>query len=349
MRNVKFILSAVAILLAGAIAAGLAARAVTAPDASEVRSAGTVSIPTVLGQTAEEVLFFPWSMYDTDRLYPLPERDAVGVFDLTSFNVTTIKEAAKVMEEMDRPVYGNPLHVMLTVFFSFEGLDLSWEKLLSSLEWNVPPQGDVPGATHLFLRELPASLEGEGAPVTFSFALGVGSGSNAVSCLIRPEQAEPVTQEQQEAALRQVGSDLRLLFQYGHDPQSSEMSLLLLDFFGTLRNYSDDCCLERWFPWWDLDIDYIRYSWGGYDPVLLENWTLLHADWDPGMNSFAADPDLPLEEFLSNAENLYNFTGIQIINTQQQILVLFTANNGLVFGVYYDIQLGCWSGVGVMS
>ena len=49
MRNVKFILAAVAILLTGAVAAGLAARAVTAPDTAEVRSAGTVSIPAVLG------------------------------------------------------------------------------------------------------------------------------------------------------------------------------------------------------------------------------------------------------------------------------------------------------------
>ena len=348
MRNVKFILSAIAILLAGAIAAGLAARAVTAPDASEVRSAGTVSIPTVLGQTAEEVLFYPWSMYDTDRLYPLSERDAVDVFDLTYFNASTIKEAAKAMEEFGGLAYTTPLLAMLTAFSSFEGLDLSWEKLLSSLEWNVPPQGDVPGATHLFLRELPASLKEKGAPVTFSFALGVGGSTNAVSCLIRPEQAEPVTQEQQEAALRQVDSDLRLLFQYGHDPQSSEMSLLLLDFFGALRDYYD-YCLEQWFPWWDLNIDYNRYSWGGYDPALLEHWTFLHTEWDPEINSFAMDPDLPLEEFLSVAENLYNFTGIQIIDTQQQILVLFTTNNGLVFGVYYDIQLGCWSGVGAMS
>ncbi len=348
MRNVRFILAAVAILLAGAIAAHLAADAVVRPSADRIQSAGAVSIPTVLGQTAEEVLFFPWSMYDTDRLYPLSEQDAVDVFDLSALNASTIREAAKAMEETGGPAYGNPLLVMLTVFSTFEGLDLSWEELFSSMEWNVPPQEDAPGPVHLFLRELPAALKEDGVPVTFSFALNMGGSANAVSFLIRPEQAEPVTQEQQEAALRQVDGDLRQLFQYGHDPRSSEMSLLLLESFGVLRDYSD-YCLEQWFPWWDMDIDYIRSSWGGYDPAMLENWTFLHADWDPGINSFAADPDLPLEEFLSNAESLYNFTGIQIVNTQQQILVLFTTNSGLVFGVYYDVQLGRWSGVGVMN
>ena len=74
MRHVKFILSSLAILLAGAMAAGLAARSVTAPRAGEVVSAGTVPIPSVLGRTAEEVLFYPWSLYDMQTLVPLPEQ-----------------------------------------------------------------------------------------------------------------------------------------------------------------------------------------------------------------------------------------------------------------------------------
>ena len=57
MRNRKFWVSAAAILLAGAITAGLAARAVIAPPTGQVHSAGVVTIPSVLGQTAEEVLF----------------------------------------------------------------------------------------------------------------------------------------------------------------------------------------------------------------------------------------------------------------------------------------------------
>ena len=74
MRHVKFILSALAILLAGAIAANMAARAVAAPRAGAVVSAGVVRIPSVLGQSAEEALFYPWSLYDMQTLVPLPEQ-----------------------------------------------------------------------------------------------------------------------------------------------------------------------------------------------------------------------------------------------------------------------------------
>ncbi len=346
----RFPLAAVAILLAGAIAAGLAANAVVSPAADRVQSAGTVSIPTVLGQTAEEVLFFPWSMYDTERLYPVSEGGVVDIFDLSPVYGGTVKAAAKSLEEIGGQANGNPLLSMITVFSSFEGLEFSWEELFSSLEWNVPPQEDGPDSVHLFLRDLPARRSwGDTVPVTFSFALGEDSGLGAVSCLIRPEKAETVTQEQQEAALRQVDSDLRSIFRYGHDPQSSNMSILLMEFFGSLyESTTYEYRLENFFPWWELEAD-TPYLWGSYDQAVLKEWSMLHGTWMPEENYFAEDPDLSLEEFLSSAGSLWNFTGIQIVNTQQQILVLFTVNTGLVFGVYYDVQLGCWSGAGIMS
>ncbi len=73
MRHLKFIFSALAILLAGALAAGFAARTVVSPQTGKVVSAGVVSIPSVLGQTAEEVLFYPWSLYETTPLTPFLE------------------------------------------------------------------------------------------------------------------------------------------------------------------------------------------------------------------------------------------------------------------------------------
>ena len=53
-----------------------------------------------------------------------------------------------------------------------------------------------------------------------------------------------------------------------------------------------------------------------------------------------------IDEFLSAVERIMDWS-IQIITTQQQILVLFTRPGGAVFGIYYDIQLGCYSGIGV--
>ena len=100
MRNLKFILSAAAILLTGAIAAGLIAHAVVSPRTGEVQSAGVVTIPTVLGQTAEEVLFYPWSMYDTQPLRHLTDDELLYALGLEELGAT-MKEVNTVLAEAD--------------------------------------------------------------------------------------------------------------------------------------------------------------------------------------------------------------------------------------------------------
>ncbi len=73
MRWIKFLLSAVGILLLGAFAARTAANMVVAPQSGETVSAGVVSVPSVLGKSAGEVLFYPWPLYETQELRPPPD------------------------------------------------------------------------------------------------------------------------------------------------------------------------------------------------------------------------------------------------------------------------------------
>ncbi len=55
------------ILLAGGTAVGLAARLVVAPQAGETVEVDTPSIPSILGQSVDEVMFYPWNTYDKEH------------------------------------------------------------------------------------------------------------------------------------------------------------------------------------------------------------------------------------------------------------------------------------------
>lgn len=66
-----FPLFALLILLAGGCAVGLAAAGVVSPREGEVTELDTPAVPTVLGQSAEEVLFYPWPLYETQTLRSL--------------------------------------------------------------------------------------------------------------------------------------------------------------------------------------------------------------------------------------------------------------------------------------
>lgn len=55
------------ILLAGGTAVGLAARLVVAPQSGETVEVDTASLPTAMGQSVDEVVFYPWNLYDEGR------------------------------------------------------------------------------------------------------------------------------------------------------------------------------------------------------------------------------------------------------------------------------------------
>lgn len=63
-----FVLLTVLILLAGGMAVGMAARLVVVPQADETVEVDTPTIPSVLGQSVDEVVFYPWDRYDPEAV-----------------------------------------------------------------------------------------------------------------------------------------------------------------------------------------------------------------------------------------------------------------------------------------
>lgn len=343
MRNVKFVLFAAAILLVGAIAAGLAAQSVVSPRTGEIHSAGVLNIPTVLGQTAEEVLFYPWSMYDTQSLRHFTENELLDVMGLNCFGAT-MEEVHLLLSEIDGNIGDIDLasETLLPLFDNFHlfmPLSFQWADLIDTLEVNLGESGRSPAAgTQLFLKDFPATaaLDSQ-VPVTLNFALNAGSNKESISFLIRPAQPRTLTEKEQAAALERVENDLRLFLLYDHmftveaepgsnlsskmadTPSSSEMRQLVQFFCEQNTNLSQH--------------------------MIQLNSTLFNLQY-----YFAELADLspltPIDEFLTAVEASTGWS-IQIITTQQQIVVLFTSDNGYVFGIYYDIQLGYYSGIGI--
>lgn len=337
MRNLKFVLSAVAILLAGAIAAGLVANSVVSPRTGEVRSAGVVTIPTVLGQTAEEVLFYPWSIYDTQSLRHLTEDELLYALGLEEFG-STMEEVNQIMSQADgTDAFGIRF---FTNFGLIMPLSVRWDGLVIALEWNLDEDGGFPAVgPQMFLKDYPALAGREDqVPVTLSFAASGGS----LSFLIRPAKAETFTDEEQTAALERVENDLFMLFFPAYDAElwsSAEEEL-------PVETGADDLPglgLRRIIQTF---LDYnARF---GFDRVelisdfLTDRTLMVEKGWLAPEDFASAS----IDEFLSTVESVVDWN-IQIVATQQQILVLFTRPGGAVFGVYYDIQLGCYSGIGI--
>lgn len=366
MRNLKFALSAAAILLVGAMAVGLAARAVVSPRVGEVRSAGVAAIPTVLGQTAEEVLFYPWSMYDTQPLrHPTEDELLWGDrIDTWYSGLAEIFFPNLLLDGFRLITFADflPDEMFPTLEWSGNGQesgpfsDISQDELLSALEWNVSEQGNSPSyGTHIFLKDFPAAArlgkEGTETPVTLNFAMGT-SLETSVSFLVRPAQVRELTGEAQAAALEKVEQDLRLMLLaenlfYSHSYPYSEMDRLLPEDIPYFNSGEDPPYFHSGL-YWLLQIFHHYCIWANIiprDPIGLfmdDRWML--SEW---LDRALEDPyEAPMEEFLSEVEQSGSWN-IQIITTQQQIVVLFTGNSGVMFGVYYDIQLGCYSGIGL--
>lgn len=345
MRNRKFWVSAAAILLAGAVTAGLAARAVIAPPTGEVHSAGVVTIPSVLGQTAEEILFYPWAVYHSETLTPvqkdyLAEIAGMEIEDLETFSPETI---GMLYEH----TYSSDVAALLLPFELPAGpVECDIPGLLEHLMWNVGPDGTSPaGGTHLFLSEYPATLKEGQIPVTLSMASNNGSTGADYSFLIRPAQPRELTQEEQQSALAVVQDDLLNLLlnplYLNYDISDDELySSLLVDAVGKEEGVDPDMSYKLGA----LLRNYLRPN-AGYclwlDSHPLKDFLTTVSEL--ARSEFSEVPSL--DELLELSDSLSY--SVQLITTQEQIVVLFTYSNGSVLGFYYDIQLGCYSGIGV--
>ncbi len=345
MRNRKFAVSAAAILLAGAIAAGLAAGAVISPPVGEIHSAGVVTIPTVLGQTAEEVLFYPWAVYHYETLTPvgkerLAEIAGMGMEELEAFGPETIG----VLYEH---TYSSDVAALLLPFELPAGpVECDVSGLLEHLMWNAGPDGSPPaGGTHLFLSEYPATLKEGQIPVTLSMAASNGSTGADYSFLIRPAQHRELTQAEQQAALAVVRGDLLdlLLNPLYLDYEITDEELYS-SYLADVADGGESADPDMPHKLGPLLRNYLRPD-AGCCP-LLDSYSLRDFLMTVSELTWSQFSEVPsLDDLLELFDGLS--CPVQLITTQEQIVVLLSCSDGTVLGFYYDVQLGCYSGIGV--
>ncbi len=344
-RLLRFLALAAGILLAGALAALIAAWAVTAPRAGELIERETPPLPTVLGQTAEEVWFAPWPLYDI-----LERGKAADSFaELSQWNEFF-------------PYYFAQMGVRLPTEAA--------ERIPQRMELTLTDTGPGPGGEpdNIFLRDYPAALQ-NGAPVLLQFAACNGS----LSFLMQPAEPQPQNGERQAAALGQVRRDLEGYLVRGEPAAFAPLlsNLVGVEYCASVETGDGSDALD----WGEamllapvntaamLDIPLVDWYTVG-DRVYQLAFSIgqgrtLALGGAEGMEVRSAPDDLPsgeeaapgdagwpaLEEFLAavNEKGLYS---VQLITTPGQVVVVLETSSA-IFGIYYDIQLERYSGVGM--
>lgn len=318
MQRVKFFLLTALILLSGAALSGLAARKVVAPPAGEVVSAGEVSIPSVLGQTADEVLFYPWTVYDMQTLTPISE-DELSIYGPD--NLFTAVAAIKAL-----------------------GADFDMEQLVRAQQVSEGRHLAAANNEARYVKDFPARL-GD-VPVLLSYAQS-GYNPTAVSWLMRPAQEAAISEEQQREALDKVQNDLAGLIWYNvmapERNYSNDLTIFLRE-FDVLRD--EALLFYGWLSEW-MQLMYFQYT-GGYGELAEEQQGAGVTIYPDGQEAWQGEPPpYTLEELLAMGQG--GFVDIQFISTHRQIVLLFYQNSDTKMGVYYDIQLGRYSGLGMSS
>lgn len=337
----RFLALAAGILLAGALAALLAARAVAAPRAGELIEQETPPLPTVLGQTAEEVRFAPWPLYDileknkaTDYFAELNQYNEFFPYYFGQMGVRLpIEAVGRIPQEME-------------ITLADQGAGADWQ-----------PE-------NIYLRDYPAALQ-NGAPVLLQFAAAASS----FSFLAQPAVPQPQSAERQAAALGRVRQDLEAYLIRGEPVDFAPLlgSLVSAEYCanvetggGDAQDWAEAVLLAPVNTTVMFDIPLADWYTLG-DRVFQLAWCIgegrsLAAGSPPVSEAQGPPENLPgtpedgagqpaLEDFLSavSEQDLYS---VQLITTPSQVVVLLE-HPLAIFGIYYDIQLEQYSGVGV--
>lgn len=170
-----FVLLTVLILLAGGMAVGMAARLVVVPQADQTVEVDTPDPPSFISQSMDEVMFYPWTLYDPEAVS-------------TSFSPDS--------ENQNQWFYQENL-VRMGGLLGLSGLEdsMSQGAFLDNL-W--------------FWCDCPATTQ-DGQPALLDAALGQDSGNFGMTWVAR-STGEPPTRAQKEAAVAKVQEDVCGLF-----------------------------------------------------------------------------------------------------------------------------------------
>jgi len=308
--NLCFALLAGAILLAGALGAWSAARAVTAPRTGEVISAGAAPVPSVLGQTADEVLLPPWPRYETEPLNPLPE-------EIRNLDPSLTLEDALIL--MTKSPDLAPVPRLASELLGLEPLE-------EADFWRTAEISSDPNFAHIFLRRFPCRLV-DGEEVVLDYA----QDDQSVSFVISAKEPEEAGREAQDAALAKVREDLRrFLSGTGEDGGIREALLPLAEY--TDEHFGMSTLLQLMeLPWC------IAYD------ITPEKTEGRASDQELVVYPFSLE-EADLDTLLQQMEG-YGWS-VQLVAAPHQVVTLISSQYAVV-GIYYDVQLERYSGFGV--
>ena len=174
------------ILLAGGTAVGFAARLVIAPQAGDMVEVDTPSIPSILGQSVDEVMFYPWNVYDKEQ------------FDSNS---------GESIDPENWEWYQANL-VQVPQLLGFSGMEHSVDK------------GQM-GVYNAYWKDCPVTTE-HGQPALLDVAFGQNYQDFGMTWVAR-STGEPPTRAQKDAAIEAVQQDICRMFTTDQDTKLEQL------------------------------------------------------------------------------------------------------------------------------
>ena len=172
-----------------------------------------------------------------------------------------------------------------------------------------------------------------------------GSTGADYSFLIRPAQHRELTQAEQQAALAVVRGDLLdlLLNPLYLDYEITDEELYS-SYLADVADGGESADPDMPHKLGPLLRNYLRPD-AGCCP-LLDSYSLRDFLMTVSELTWSQFSEVPsLDDLLELFDGLS--CPVQLITTQEQIVVLLSCSDGTVLGFYYDVQLGCYSGIGV--
>ena len=194
-----FVLLTVLILLAGGMAVGMAARLVVVPQADQTVEVDTPDPPSFISQSMDEVMFYPWTLYDPDSFSGhLPEGTADEFWPWCTRHLS---DGATLL-----------------------GLTLDNDGINRGLiDYDL-----------CFWKDCPAHTQ-DGQPVLLDVAYGADTWNRGWTWVAR-STGEPPTRAQKEAAVAKVQEDVCALFD--PQGQTGDLSMALDSLYNVLEQSS---------------------------------------------------------------------------------------------------------------
>lgn len=310
--RIRFVFSAAAVLTAGALSVWTAVGWFVKPPSGETVSAGEIPVPTLLGQSAEEITFSPWTKYELDDRIPLlmPEWEAVSDGEQAEFWI------------------GSALRELNAVCGSVFQIELDYDALTEKLE-------ESSDFSRLYLYGLPVGSGSDAKMLYYAAEKTAGRGEFDFSIELRGNPDAEITEEMQESSLAAVKEDLRRL---------------ILD-LAALTDMDPQLQLQQMISESDQDNRLVQFlaalfradSQNVLSGRLMDFLTGLtpYVGWNPQSGEELSS--LTLEEMIASME----FSSLQIVTLPSQILILIGGTGGEATGIYYDIALTAYSGVAI--